>query len=299
MRLAAWFAAAVLFGQDPKPGDAAVKAVRQFLASDGAALKATIETAYHKLVLKGFQRKGYCVLRGTGEILKDVPYLGNEYGTKNEYEYYANQDQVRVRIKNDKFPEGYVEPAKIGGEDGILTATIRNARAIFEEVEWASKKAEWKREENLNGTPCRVAELTLTDEHQKVEVFRRMVSNHREGRAHANPGTIRSVVDEKQSVLAYRVWLGKEDGRLRKIEKKVQLELEPHLKELAKILGSGGGGGEIRPEPTGPESSSPAPFVDLFSGIWVYEFAGEPPEIQVPAEVASAIGAPPKPKKKP
>jgi hypothetical protein len=234
-----------------KPEREVKEAIKKLLDSEGARIHYTVETAYHKIDAAGILKKSFCGLKGPGQITSRMPYLQNQYGDKNELEFYASQDKYLVTIHNDKFKAGWVEPAALGGEDGVVTATLRNPWVMLGELEWGLPNAK------LDGG---VYECPITNADQKIEVLRRLVGNHRDGRKGANPGALKSVLDVKATIVAYKIWIA--DGRIQKIEKKIKIELKPEIRQLLQTVGKAG--------------AFDVPVLDVFSGLWTVEFLGNP-----------------------
>lgn len=265
MRLGMILALALL--QDKPPAQAIREAVKKFVESEGSNVRFAVKTAYHAIEMRGFQRKGFAALKGSGQITSRMPYLTNQYGDRNDLEFYARNDRALVTIRNDKFKAGWVEPSQIGGEDGVVTACIRNAWVVLGEVEWSLAA--------VKAAEPGVFEGPLTNADQKVEVIRRLVAQHGEGKKHANAGALKSVLDVKATQVSYTVWIA--DGALQKIEKKVQIELKPEIRELLRMTGRAG--------------AFDVPVLDFFSGLWTYEFSahGRPEAWDPPKEIAPRL----------
>jgi hypothetical protein len=254
----------VLIGQDKKPEQTIREAIKQY---ESSTIRLQVKTAYHAIDMKGFQKKTLCALRGSGQITSRMPYLTNAYGDKNDLEFYSQTERALVTIKNDKFKGGWVEPTQIGGEDGVVTACIRNVGVMLGEIEWGLAA--------VKTLEPGVFECPLAAE-QKVEVIRRLVAQHGEGRKHANAGALKSVLDVKATQVIYKGWIA--EGKLQKIEKKVQIELKPEIRELLKMTGKAG--------------AFDVPVLDFFSGLWTVDFTqhGEPETWDVPKDVKARLG---------
>ncbi len=224
-----------------------------------------VETAYHKVEAKGWMTKTGCALKGTGQIVHRMPHMKNFYGDKNELEFYAEQDRYLVTIRNDKFKQGFVEPSQIPGEDGVVTATLRNPWVMLGELEWGM--AEAKAVEDAVEGP-------IKNPDQKVEILRRMMQNHGEGRKYANAGAIKAVLDVQATAVTYKAWV--KDGALAKIEKKIKIELKTEIRHLLDTVGKAGG--------------MDVPVLDYFSGLWTIEFKGKAESWDIPKEVKSKLG---------
>lgn len=264
------------FGQDKTRPDQLVKdAFKKFRDSQGH-VRQRVESAYITDELEGAYKQNFCAMKGTGFITDTMP-MKNTYGKRNDLEFYSMKDKVLVTIKNPQFKNGYVDPTAIGKADGVLTSSIHPPYVLLEEAEWGLSLCKQLEDEKVKETDCYVVYCPIKDEQKKVQSLVRLVGSHGDGKTYATPSNANLVLDLKTTVLEYKVWIGKEDGRLRKIEKTLKVELKPEIKQLSSMLS---------------KNKGDSPTFDLFTGTCFLEVLkyDDHPEMILPPPVKQKFG---------
>lgn len=264
------------FGQDkPRPDQLVRDAFKKFRDSQGH-VRQRVESAYITDELEGAYRQQFCAMKGTGFITDTMP-MKNVYGKRNELEFYSMKDKVLVTIKNPQFKDGYVDPTAIGKADGVLTASVHPPHVLLEEAEWGLSLCKQLEDEKVKDTDCFVVYCPIKDEDKKVQSLVRLVGSHGDGKTYATPSNANLVLDLKTTVLEYKVWIGKEDGLLRKIEKTLKVELKPEIKQLSSMLS---------------KNKGDSPTFDLFTGTCFLEVLkyDDFPEMVLPTAVKQKWG---------
>lgn len=170
--------------------------------------------------LKGYHCKLSTSAAGEGPMEHDGVILRDVAAMTGAYDVYARADKYAV-----KHGERFVSPQEVDGEEGAKYAAFRNPHLFLGDLTKLAGTARWTGEEEVDGAPCKVAEL-LADDKTLMAQFDELTKKVKRLREF---GKISGYLDRKESRSVFKVWIAHSDLRIRKIV----WDLEPRVKKGA------------------------------------------------------------------
>lgn len=194
-------------------------------------------------------------MSGEGIVKKDFVAL------KGTNEIYSKGPRTLIKDAAEKF----VEPKAFSGADAIWPKCYRNPYTLFSnDILRFAVGARWaKSDEMVDGTECKVAE-TQTDPGTRDDQLKEVMGTIPPPIAGWDP---MSINNPRKSTSAYKVWIGKEDLLIRKIEWVLTMVVDQ-----SKAAGY--------------------KFPDKIEATWTIEFSNydEDLDTEIPKEIQKAFG---------
>jgi hypothetical protein len=180
-----------------------------------------------------------------------------------DQDIYCKQGKTLVKDANGKF----VDPSKMSGAEQVQPFCMRNPSMLLAEIYGLGVASKWTGEESVGDVECKIAE-TKADanmcENQLKTYFKVIPPPPGLGNWDAT-----SVNNKNKSTSTYKVWIGKEDLLVYKIEWALVMAVD-------------------QAKAGGPQYKMP----DTIGARWTLELSqyDESLEVEVPKEIAAAFG---------
>lgn len=138
---------------------------------------------------------------------------------KGSAEIYAKGAQYLVRSGGT-----FVNPDKLQGQDGIAAGSFRNPYLFLQEVAKLAGTASWGNDADVDGVACKVADLVADEATVKAQIKEFADNLPSQARQY---GDVSGYIDSKKTTSTYKVYIGKKDLLIYKIE----WVLKPVIKE--------------------------------------------------------------------
>lgn len=150
----------------------------------------------------GVQKKDFAAAKGSAEIYaKGAQYLVRSGGT-------------------------FVNPDKLQGQDGVAAGSFRNPYLFLQDVAKLAGTASWGNDAEVDGVACKVADLVADEATVKAQIKEFSDNLPQQARQF---GDVSNLIDSKKTTSTYKVYIGKKDLLIYKIE----WVLKPVVKENA------------------------------------------------------------------
>lgn len=204
---------------DDKPGAVVKKAVAETQKKKSAAIaeKSGLQTTGRPLSydFQGVMKKDFAGVVGAMEV-------------------YSKGPAALAKLDNQ-----FVEPRSLKGEPGLKAMSFRNPSLFFNEILRLAPDGWFGKDADVGGVGCREiglsADAALLKMHLK-EAGDRIGTALAEATRGIVSGNASSYMDEKNSSSAYKVWVGKEDNLIYKIEWVVKPKIKANA--IPKELGA-------------------------------------------------------------